>query len=429
MAIFNKRINVKNNIITVDEENTLFLSKKLFQILFYLLHQSKEKEVKYSIYEIILFYSDNSGEFINYCIEEPRYIEKIFQLTYDDFTEIKNNSLIILDNIFNNDKYDSTVLENILQKYPIIERCKELLSNYNLGDDLKINCLEILYTFSYKLEKKYIENYFYDCINIFYNIITWHKKNEDIFIGVLKICEKITIEDQICMKIKEVGLIDIFLINLSTPNLERDCLNILINIFCNLFYLNEIINYCMIEKKAEIINIFIMIINTYMNTCNENDNKFIVELFLCISNIACGPEEAQYILSKSDLPRLIIQMMKIKNNNNIHYEGIQIIVNLMTDCNRETFDNISKLNPLKIFAKALIGNSKVDNIKLYLSGIIKLIENNNKFYGTLEYLKKEFYNCLINKTIEDLMLHNNNEISEMAKKIFENLEDELKMDD
>lgn len=419
-------LNIKENNIILD--NSLFMSKRLFQILFSLLLNSQIKEVQYTIYELILSYSSNSNDFINYCLEDQRYIQKIIQFTYANFKEIINNSLLILNNIFSS--CEPAQLENILPKYSIVERCKELLENSNLDNDLKINCLEILYTISQNIEGKFFESYFFGFINIFYNLIVLQKKNEDIFMLILKICVIITNDDNICLKIKETGLIDIFYQVLSVTNLQREFLIKLIKIFSNLFYQDEIINYFIIEKNAEIIKVFIIIINTYMHTCNESsNNKLIVDLFYCISNIAAGPKEAQYIFSKSELPNLVIQMMKTRNNNDIYYEGIQILNNLISDCNKETFYNVSELNPFKIYAKALNNTLKVDNLSLYLSAIVNLIENNNKFYHTLENLKKEFYICLIKQKIENLLYHENNTIAEMAKKIVDNLEDKMKMDD
>ena len=423
-------IDIKENNLIVSKDNPLFMSKNLFQILFSLLYHCKEKEVEHTIYELLLEYSEMSNDFTEHCLEDTRYIGKIFQLTYANFNEIINNSLIILDNILCDRNCDSKQLENILQEYSIIERCKELLLNNNLEIESKINCLEILVTISQKLEN-YLDNYFFDFINIFYNILVLQKQNEEIFMNILKICEAITKSDNICLKIKEVGLIDIFYNSLSQPNIERDFLIKLLNIFSDLFYEDEIVNYYIIDKNAQIINVFIKIINTYMHTCNDKDDKLLAKVFYCLSNIAAGTQDpnVQYIFSKSEIPKLVIQIMKIKNNNDINYEGVQILNNLITDCNKETFYNVSELQPFKIYAKALNDTSKADKITFYLKAIIKLIENNNKFYHTLENLKKEFYICLIKKKIDDLTYHSDKKISLLAKKIIENLEDKMKMDD
>ena len=420
---------IKKNNIIVNKENQLMMSKKLFQIFFSLLFYSKTKEIQYTIIELLLCYSDMSEDFIDYCLEDIRYINKLFQLTYTNINDIINTILIILDIIFRNKNCDVDVLEKIIQNIAIIERCKELLVNINSNNDIRIDSLEILYTISSKIEETYYNNYFFDFIDIFYNLIALQTKNEEIIMLILKIVSKITINDNICIKIKESGMAYLFYRQyLSSPNIERDFLILTLKIFSNLFYINDIISFFIYDKNGEILKIFTSIINTYINTSNEKDNRILSEIIFCLSNIADGPIDVKFIISKSELPKLIAQIMKIKTDNNIYFEGVHFFKNIITDSNKEIFYKISELNPFKIFVKGLSESFEIENLDLCLESILLLISKNNEFYNTIENLKKDFYICLIKKKIDDLRNHKNKLISEKAESISNIFEDKMNME-
>ena len=42
--------------------------------------------------------------------------------------------------------------------------------------------------------------------------------------------------------------------------------------------------------------------------------------------------------------------MKIRNDNEIYFEGINFFHNLIYNCNKETFANVSELHPFKIYS-------------------------------------------------------------------------------
>ena len=414
---------IKKNNIVIDKNNPLIMSKKLFDIFFSILYNVKIKEVQYTVIELLLNYSSGSHDFIDYCLKDIRYIKILYDLTFIDNNEVINDSIIILDNILNNNNCSDEKLEEIIQNFSIIERFKELLSNNSFNNDIKINTLEVLLTLVEKIDEKYTRDYFFDFIEIFYNLIALNTKNEEMFIFILKICSKITHDNKICNKIKESGLGHIFFQYLSIPNLERVFLIYLLKIFTNLFCLNDIITYFM--QNYNIIDVFIKIINTYRHTSNDKDNKLIYELFFCISNFATGPPETQYIISKSKIPELIIQVMKEKPNNNIYFEGVYFFYNILTDCNKETFHIISELHPFKLYAKGLEFTNLVDNIETTLKAIKSLVIKNRAVYNTIENLRKEFYTCLIKKKLDNLANHKNEDISELAIEILSFFEDKM----
>ena len=86
----------KNKNIILSDDKQLIMSKKLFQIFFSILFYSKIKEIQNTLIELILNYSERSDDFIDYCLEDIRYINKLFQLTYSNMNEIIYIDLIIL---------------------------------------------------------------------------------------------------------------------------------------------------------------------------------------------------------------------------------------------------------------------------------------------------------------------------------------------
>ena len=427
MKLYFPTLPIKNNNIIVDKDNPLFISKKLFQIFLTLLVFS-EKDVQCTVLELLSNYSDMSNNFIDYCLEDTRIIEKIFNLTYNNNNSIINNSIIILDNIISYENCAPDTLEKLLQQLPIIQRCKELLSNNRSNNDIKINTLEILLAISSKINENYLKNYFFDFIKLFYDIIALQPKNEEIIMRIFRICLKLSRDDSLIIPMKDAGLADIFLQYLSIKITERDYLIILLQIFSNLFYSDEIIIYFIKDKNGGILTIFTSIINTYLHTLNEKNNKIFFELFFCLSNMADGPTDVKYIISKSEIPKLVEQVLKIKNNNDIFFEGIHFFKNIIEDSDKETFYNISECHPFRLYAKGLKDTLDIGNLDLCLSSIIDLISKNREMYNTIENIKTDLYKNLINKRICDLTYHKDKEISQKAETIIKVFEDKIKMD-
>lgn len=416
---------IKKNNIIISKDSPLQMSKKFFQILFSILFSVKEKEVQFTIIELLFNYSDSSYDFISYCLGDTRYISKIFNLSFVSNNEVIIDSLIILDNIIINNECLPETLEKILQTDAIILRLKELLKIDNT--DIKLNDLELLYTIISKIDNSFFEDYFIDFMNIFYNQITLCKLNEEIIMIILKIISKLTYDNNICNKVVESGLAKHFLDLLDKQDLQKEFLIRIMIIFGNLFGSDEIINY-FINNFSSIINIFIKIINSYMFTTNENDIILIKEIIFCLSNFAAGPPEAQIIIAKSDIPNLVMKLMKIKPNNSIYFEGIHFFNNILSNSNKETFAIISELKPFKLFSKGLECTGKIDNLDLCLKAIINLISRNKEVYHTIENLKNEYYSCLTKRKIDELTFHKNKEISQKADEIKYIIEDKMNTD-
>ena len=238
----------------------------------------------------------------------------------------------------------------------------------------------------------------------------------------------LTDDDSICEEIINTGLGYIFFNYLSIPDLQSEFIIKLLIIFSNLFYYDKIIIYFLENFEEQIFSVFIRIINTYMHTANDDDLILIKELIFCLSNFASGPQNTQTIISRSDIPKLIIQIMKIKNKNKIYFEGINFFNNILSGCNKETFSIISELHPFKIFSKGLEKTGKKEDIELCLDALKNLIEENNKVYGTLENLKNEFYICCAKRKLDELSVYNDENISEKATQILNCLDDKMKTD-
>ena len=382
---------IKENNFIFCKDNPLKMSQKLFQIFFSILFSSKDKEVQSTIISLLLNYSDNSYDFVNYCVEDIRYIKKLFDLTFLNNLEIITNIGLIFDNIINYSNCDNEKLEEILKNVPLIQRCKELISINNFNDTLKSTYLWVLYSIIGKTDE---ENYYYlfkEFINNFSNILSTSQKNEEIFYTILKICVNLSIDEKICEEMIKTGLGYIFYNALSVPNLERDYIIKLLKIFSNFFYLNDII---------------IHFINNYDG----------------------GPPETQTIISRTDLPYLVSQIMKIRRDNKIFFEGIHFFISILTDCNKETFTKISELHPFKLYADGLQNTFNEDNINLCLDGILTLIKKNNEVYGTIENLRNEFYICGVKRKIDSLCLNKNEQIAEKSQIVLNYFDDKMKTD-
>ena len=418
---------IKENNFIYNKDNPLKMNKKLFQIFFSILFNVKIKEVQVTIVNLLLSYSEYSCDFIKYCLEDIRYINKLFELTYIDNKEIIVEVGIILDNIIIFEYCDENLLKDILKHIPLIQRCQELISINNFNDSLKINYLELLYSIISKTDR---ENYkiFRNFINIFSNMLSTTPKNEDIFNLILGISSKISFDDSLCEEMIDKGLGYIFFNALSLPNMQREFIIKLLRIFSNLFYSDKIIKYFFDNFESKIFSVFIRIINTYMHTANDEDLKLIKELLFCLSNFATGPQETQTIISRSDIPKLVLQIMKIKNDNRIYFEGINFFSNIMYECNKETFMTISELHPFKIFTKGLEITGIAKDILLCLDSLQQLIQKNNEIYHTNENLKNEFYICCAKRKLDELSLHNNEKIAQKSKEILNYFDDKMKTD-
>ena len=331
------------------------------------------------------------------------------------------------ESIINHDNCDKKKLKDILKETPLIQRCKELISITNFNNSLKLTYLGLLSSIIDKYDKKNYHD-FKDIIYIFSNILSTNSKNEEIINLILDINADLTDDDSICEEIINTGLGYIFFNYLSIPDLQSEFIIKLLIIFSNLFYYDKIIIYFLENFEEQIFSVFIRIINTYMHTANDDDLILIKELIFCLSNFASGPQNTQTIISRSDIPKLIIQIMKIKNKNKIYFEGINFFNNILSGCNKETFSIISELHPFKIFSKGLEKTGKKEDIELCLDALKNLIEENNKVYGTLENLKNEFYICCAKRKLDELSVFNDENISEKATQILNCLDDKMKTD-
>ena len=418
---------LKTNNVIIDKDNPLHMSQKLFQIYFFLLLYS-ERTVQYTCLELIMEYSDKSQDCVNYFLKDTRYIEKVFTLTYNNNNSVISKSLIILDIILYSDNCDEDDLEKLLQQNSIVQRCKELLCDNKFDIDVKINSLELIETIADKMSTEYYKSYFYDYVPIFYEYMARQPINEKMIKLIYNISAKISNEDTISLQMKNTGLADLFYERLSTKELEVHFLLKLLTIFNNLFYMDENISYFIIEKNGDIIKVFISIIKTYLHTINENDNKIFYNLFYCLSNLVTGPNNTKFIISKSELPELVITGMKEKKDNKVYSEGVRFFMNIIEDCDKETFYNISEYHPFKLYAKGLKDTSDIKYLELYLKAMLSLINQNNIIYHTIENLKNEYYINLVKKRIDGLIFHTNEKISEKAKLITNVFEDKMNME-
>lgn len=417
---------IKKNIIILPEDESIKMPKKFFQILFSLIFTTKSEIIRYTAIELLLSYSEESENFIDYCLEDNyKYISKIFYMTYSNNEEIISDSIIILINIII-DKQTKDYLDEILQINPIIQRCQEILDNNSFGVSLKNDVMELLSYISTNIDKDYYENYFSNLIPTFLKVLQEYNGKEEILELFLIIASKITNNSEICKKIVTVGLGDGLYQLLKITDLSKKNLENVLSIFSNLFYEDEIIMYFIMKntlsgdftkKDDNIINTLIKLIKTYINTANEEDILILKEILFCLSNIVTGPKEAKIVIYKSEIPELVIQIMKLKKDNKIYFEGLHFFYNIIYDCDSECYDTILKLKPFILFGKGLENTGKVDNIILCLKGIILIYEKNIAVYHDINNIRNDYISCMLRRKLNELANHKNEEISNYAEKI------------
>ena len=120
--------------------------------------------------------------------------------------------------------------------------------------------------------------------------------------------------------------------------------------------------------------------------------------------------------------------MKIKNTNEIYFEGINFFYNIIEKCNKETFRNISEFHPFKLFAKGLEITGEIKDIVLCLDAMQELIKTNYAVYHTKENLKNEFYICCTKRKLDELSLHQEEKLSEKSREILNYFDDKMNTD-
>ena len=409
------------------EDDLISMPKKLFQTLFSLLFSSKIFEVQFTIIEILSTYSYYCEDFAAYSLENDNYISKIFQFTYSNNIDLVNNIIVILDNILSDNLCDLDCLDKIFQRISIIQCCKDILSNELLKCESKIPTMELIYHLSIKMDINKFEDYFDDFMPIFSKLLEKIKGNDKILELILNIISKITNDFEICKKIINTGLDDCLLKIFFIPKITEKCLLLLLMTFSNLFYYDEIIIY-FLQKCTDnnILGIISVIFQTFINSNTIKDNHILIEALVCISNVASGPEIAKNLLFKNGIINLIIQIMKVKNeNNNIYFEGLRVFYNMIYDCSKDCFCNLSEFSLLKLFGEGLEKTNNADNIILCLKSIILIYEKNNKIYNTVENLKIDYISLNLKKRINELIDHKNKNIEEYANTVLNLFEDKM----
>lgn len=106
----------------------------------------------------------------------------------------------------------------------------------------------------------------------------------------------------------------------------------ILKIIQNLFYNDESIVLFINYNNAKIVDDFTNIINFFMNSLYfKNNNELIKSLFLCLSYLVSGPNEVKKVIfkNKSQLPKLIIQIIMETSDINIYLKVIILFHNIL----------------------------------------------------------------------------------------------------
>lgn len=417
------------------DKKPLSLSRKFFQVLFVLFSITKEKDVKNTIIELFYNYAYYSYNFLDYCYEDIRYLQKLFSIGYEENPEMLIdfcyifNALISYNNKNEDGNYDDEIIHKILQMYPLVQRCEELLKK-NIPDYCKIEVLDLMRQITRNVDSDTFPNYFYNSPSVFYNYMASQveKKNETTILLILKVLKYLSLNNQLCREIINSKLGKCLFHILEIKDLQADFLYYLLEILGNMFYENDIIEYYI---QIGIITIFINILNTYKNAgIGKNELNLLGALLFCLSNFASGKEEAISRIVKSDIPDLVKEVMIInQNNNKIYFEGVNFFYNIIENGDYECFCKISELNPLKLFGYLLEHSGIYEHEEICLKGILLLTEKNKNIYGTLQNLKNQYYACGIKRKMNEIYYSTKKDLSKIAEIIIKNYEDKMISDD
>lgn len=394
---------------TINEDCELNLNPKIFETLLKILINLNNDEIASIVIEILLFFSLLSTDFSIYCIKNLTYIKYLTDLFNNN--KLFRDIIVIIDNIVNNENCTVNCFEIILEKIDIL---KSILSKDNTTDII-LNILELLYSIINKINETHYEKYFLDCIDLFGNLFSVHAKNKDIVKTILQICAKLSVNSNICQKIISSPLESFFYKILKVTNLKKEYLSLIVEIFSNLFS-NIEVNMALLKKyNNNIIDIFTDIIMCYNNKNDSNNNKLLSDIIFCMSNLVIYDISKNYVIN-SFIPKLIIEIMN-KNYGDIYFEGLNFLFNLMSDCDKDAFVLMTKLQVSKLFIEGINCSKSDEEIEICLLGIKNLLMKEFQFYKEYDNIKFQILFYLPKEKMNELALNKNKTISDLAEEL------------
>ena len=402
-----------------DNETDLYLPKELFFSLVTEAYTSNDLRIRNIALDILINFSSVSSSLTKYFVEEEgkkKPFGILFSMTFLQSPQIISNCFLLIGNIFCDCKNE---IEDIIQIYPIHHRIREILQS-NIDIDPKeiinfhLSCLSILNQITFAITSfddfvdfiPLIQKYFIN--NCF--------SNESLYNEVLSLLAAITRSDQVCDKIMECGMSWHFLhlLNQKKTLTQNDYLNLLLQIFSNLLYQKYIVDFYI---NAKCFPSFEKILNTFINSANPKDNSIIQSCIFALGNIAGGTAEQINKIFCTNLPKLILQVCKIKNTNAIYFETCSFFFNSISNGDNQEVISIIKMKGMKLFCEGLNKSINSDNVILCLKGILRLLKRNMEIYNTIQNLKNEYYGYCGKKNIDVLMDNKNETISMLATQL------------
>ena len=397
------------------KELNINISEDLIQKLMSELFTSNDLSVKYTLLNSFVSLSSNSKFFNKYISEDNKYMNYLFQFTY-----IKNYDMVIsvLYIIYNIITDFPSRAENIINNNPFHIRVKELIYDYlnrnEKNNENIIDLVEILNLIISSIDEDEYEK-FKDIAEMSYEIIK-KTTNQKLIITVLLLIFQISKNDEVSKEIVSCGLGSTLQNMLSEKYCERQYLTNLLEIMINILYNNQISEFFL---NSNILNTYSKILNTYRNTANKDDDEIIYLCIFCLSNIAGGPQQHCHALIISNLPSLILEILKSKNGNKIYFETCNLFYNILQKCSTEDFCIIIKMKIMKLFCEGLNKTINPDDILLSLKGLFLLIQRNEEIYKTKQNLKNEFFGYMAKRTLEKYSMNHELEISSLSEKILQ----------
>ena len=408
-----------------DENKLISLEKNIFNKIMYELYFTNEIQLKYLILECLLSLTVDSVNITSFFINDKDFFNLLLNLTYIKNKDIVNDIIIILTNCFID---NSKEIYQILKDVPINIRLKEIILNNDLHfNDPKFlyNCFELIFVLSNILNNDELNeeqnNFYYNIFSIYLEILKdiinkgISFKYTNIFVLSLKILKNLSYNNKISSFIVAYGLGFELIQILKIPNLEIKYLLKILEIMQNLLVPETNVTYFL---NSKILDIFNNILYEYINSTNSLSIEIIVLIIINLDNIVRGNEEQINILLSNNIVKFIINIMKVKKNNQINKECLILFYDLCCFCSDNDFITVRNLKAFEIFCTFLDKSSNKDFIIYCLHGIIICVERMNKLFKTYQDLKNEFnYNCG-KRNVEKLLYNKDKEIAAKSAEIY-----------
>lgn len=437
-AIYNLKFILLQDLKQNKEEKEKILEKDLVDILTVEMGRTLFTEVQYDISLILTSITFEASEIVDKIIDKESLIMLFDFLIQNLNIEIIDNILITLGNITIEDK--NFVIRNV-EYIRYIKDFLKLIKTKNEKQPYETTLMTVLWNLCL-ICKNLSQNeseMFLDFIPLlieYLNIVDLEifsllLKNKEVLKCTLEILSDLSNNDTICLLLinnKIMNCIcEILYHHLHTQNelsINYSEISDSFKILGNLFTLDDsfLINNKLLDDN--ILTLTQNILFKYENY-NSDTKKIVVDVIWFISNLAAGPQyQSEKLFFITNIPKIVVRMGK--HDEKIFSQISFFFENLLVKGSDSVIIEILKLNVIKILCDYLKSTNNKQIILTCLNTLNNIIKFGEKISDNMFLIKKELIKVGLNARLEQLTLHNNNEVSDSACYTLENLENYTK---